>query len=55
MLKLDLTTFKGWSWNSTNPTRQHRQLRLQKHISDLLFLKRTNDVFEEEVDAIMFR
>jgi type I restriction enzyme M protein len=56
MPKLDLTTLESWLWDSANILRGSIDSSdFKNYIFGLLFLKRSNDVFEEEVEAIMKR
>jgi type I restriction enzyme M protein len=56
MPKLDLTTLESWLWDSANILRGSIDSSdFKNYIFGLLFLKRANDVFEEEVDAIVAR
>ena len=54
--QLDLQTLESWLWDSANILRGSIDSSdFKNYIFGLLFLKRANDVFEEEVDAIMAR
>lgn len=54
--KLDLPTLESWLWDSANILRGSIDSSdFKNYIFGLLFLKRANDVFDEEVDAIMVR
>jgi type I restriction enzyme M protein len=54
--KLDLATLESWLWDSANILRGSIDSSdFKNYIFGLLFLKRSNDVFEEEVEAIMNR
>jgi type I restriction enzyme M protein len=54
--KLDLKTLESWLWDSANILRGSIDSSdFKNYIFGLLFLKRANDVFEEEVEAIMTR
>lgn len=56
MPKLDLGTLESWLWDSANILRGSIDSSdFKNYIFGLLFLKRANDVFEEEVDSIMQR
>jgi type I restriction enzyme M protein len=56
MPKLDLQTLESWLWDSANILRGSIDSSdFKNYIFGLLFLKRVNDVFEEEVDTIMQR
>jgi type I restriction enzyme M protein len=56
MEKLTLDTLESWLWGSADILRGSIDSSDYKnYIFGLLFLKRSNDVFEEEVDAIMGR
>lgn len=56
MPKLDLQTLESWLWDSANILRGSIDSSdFKNYIFGLLFLKRANDVFEEEVEAIMAR
>lgn len=56
MPQLDLTTLESWLWDSANILRGSIDSSdFKNYIFGLLFLKRANDVFEEEVEAIMQR
>lgn len=56
MAKLDLNTLESWLWDSANILRGSIDSSdFKNYIFGLLFLKRANDVFEEEVAAIMAR
>lgn len=56
MPKLDLGTLESWLWDSANILRGSIDSSdFKNFIFGLLFLKRANDVFEEEVEAIMER
>ncbi|MBL7770132.1 MAG: SAM-dependent DNA methyltransferase [Flavipsychrobacter sp.] len=56
MPKLDLSTLESWLWDSANILRGSIDSSdFKNYIFGLLFLKRTNDVFEEEVQIIMER
>lgn len=56
MSKLDLSTLESWLWDSANILRGSIDSSdFKNYIFGLLFLKRANDVFEEEVEAIMAR
>ncbi|WP_212005896.1 class I SAM-dependent DNA methyltransferase [Chitinophaga sp. HK235] len=52
--KLDLSTLESWLWDSANILRGSIDSSdFKNYIFGLLFLKRVNDVFEEEVETIM--
>jgi len=52
--KLTLDTLEGWLWDSANILRGSIDSSdFKNYIFGLLFLKRSNDVFEEEVETIM--
>ncbi|MEQ8324025.1 MAG: type I restriction-modification system subunit M [Vicingaceae bacterium] len=54
--KLTLETLESWLWDSANILRGSIDSSdFKNYIFGLLFLKRSNDVFEEEVEAIMAR
>lgn len=54
--KLDLATLESWLWDSANILRGNIDSSdFKNYIFGLLFLKRSNDVFEEEVENIMNR
>ena len=54
MVKLRLDTLESWLWDSANILRGSIDSSdFKNYIFGLLFLKRANDVFEEEVEAIM--
>lgn len=54
--KLNLSTLESWLWDSANILRGSIDSSdFKNYIFGLLFLKRSNDVFEEEVEAIMAR
>lgn len=54
MPKLDLQTLESWLWDSANILRGSIDSSdFKNYIFGLLFLKRVNDVFEEEVEAEM--
>lgn len=54
--KLSLDTLESWLWDSANILRGSIDSSdFKNYIFGLLFLKRSNDVFEEEVEAIMER
>jgi type I restriction enzyme M protein len=54
MAKLDLPTLESWLWDSANILRGSIDSSdFKNYIFGLLFLKRANDVFEEEVQALM--
>lgn len=54
--KLDLNTLESWLWDSANILRGSIDSSdFKNYIFGLLFLKRSNDVFEEEVENIMER
>jgi len=54
--KLGLETLESWLWDSANIMRGSIDSSDFKiYIFGLLFLKRSNDVFEEEVETIMER
>lgn len=56
MPKLDLSTLESWLWDSANILRGSIDSSdFKNYIFGLLFLKRANDVFEEEVETIMSR
>ena len=56
MLKLDLSTLESWLWDSANILRGSIDSSdFKNYIFGLLFLKRANDVYAEEVEAIMAR
>lgn len=56
MSKLQLDTLESWLWDSANILRGSIDSSdFKNYIFGLLFLKRSNDVFEEEVEAIMER
>src|SRR4051812_3549395 len=51
---IDLQTLEAWLWASANILRGSIDSSdFKNYIFGLLFLKRANDVFEEEVEAIM--
>ena len=51
---IDLQTLEAWLWDSANILRGSIDSSdFKNYIFGLLFLKRANDVFEEEVEAIM--
>ena len=51
--KLDLATLESWLWDSANILRGSIDSSdFKNYIFGLLFLKRSNDVFEEEVETI---
>ena len=55
-MKLGLETLESWLWDSANILRGSIDSSdFKNYIFGLLFLKRSNDVFEEEVEAIMQR
>ena len=55
-MKLGLDTLESWLWDSANILRGSIDSSdFKNYIFGLLFLKRSNDVFEEEVEAIMQR
>lgn len=54
--KLNLATLESWLWDSANILRGSIDSSdFKNYIFGLLFLKRSNDVFEEEVENIMQR
>ncbi|MVM33290.1 N-6 DNA methylase [Spirosoma sp. HMF4905] len=54
MPKLDLKTLESWLWDSANILRGSIDSSdFKNYIFGLLFLKRANDVFEEEVETLM--
>ena len=54
--KLTLDTLESWLWDSANILRGSIDSSdFKNYIFGLLFLKRSNDVFEEEVETIMER
>ncbi|GAB3332726.1 class I SAM-dependent DNA methyltransferase [Larkinella ripae] len=54
MSKLDLQTLESWLWDSANILRGSIDSSdFKNYIFGLLFLKRANDVFEEEVESHM--
>lgn len=54
--KLSLDTLESWLWDSANILRGSIDSSdFKNYIFGLLFLKRSNDVFEEEVETIMNR
>jgi type I restriction enzyme M protein len=54
--KLTLDTLESWLWDSANILRGSIDSSdFKNYIFGLLFLKRSNDVFEEEVETIMNR
>lgn len=54
MPKLDLPTLESWLWDSANILRGSIDSSdFKNYIFGLLFLKRANDVFEEEVETLM--
>ncbi len=54
--KLTLDTLESWLWDSANILRGSIDSSdFKNYIFGLLFLKRSNDVFEEEVESIMER
>lgn len=56
MPQLDLSTLESWLWDSANILRGSIDSSdFKNYIFGLLFLKRANDVFDEEVDTIMKR
>ena len=56
MPQLDLQTLESWLWDSANILRGSIDSSdFKNYIFGLLFLKRANDVFEEEVQTIMQR
>lgn len=56
MPKLDLQSLENWLWDSANILRGSIDSSdFKNYIFGLLFLKRANDVFEEEVENIMRR
>ncbi|GAB4044421.1 type I restriction-modification system subunit M [Spirosoma jeollabukense] len=56
MPKLDLQTLESWLWDSANILRGSIDSSdFKNYIFGLLFLKRANDVFDEEVEVIMAR
>jgi len=56
MPKLDLSTLESWLWASANILRGSIDSSdFKNYIFGLLFLKRANDVFDEEVEIIMAR
>src|SRR5690606_39101997 len=56
MAQLQLNTLESWLWDSANILRGSIDSSdFKNYIFGLLFLKRANDVFEEEVEAIMER
>src|SRR5947199_4386434 len=56
MGKLSLETLESWLWSSANILRGSIDSSdFKNYIFGLLFLKRANDVFEEEVHTIIQR
>jgi type I restriction enzyme M protein len=56
MPKLELTTLESWLWDSANILRGSIDSSdFKNYIFGLLFLKRANDVFDEDVESIMER
>ncbi|KIC92597.1 class I SAM-dependent DNA methyltransferase [Flavihumibacter sp. ZG627] len=56
MPKLDLQTLESWLWDSANILRGSIDSSdFKNYIFGLLFLKRANDVFEEEVQTLISR
>jgi type I restriction enzyme M protein len=56
MPKLDLSTLESWLWDSANILRGSIDSSdFKNYIFGLLFLKRSNDVFKEDVESIMER
>jgi len=56
MAKLELGTLESWLWDSANILRGSIDSSdFKNYIFGLLFLKRANDVFEEEVEIIINR
>ena len=56
MRKLDLNTLESWLWDSANILRGSIDSSdFKNYIFGLLFLKRANDVFDEEIETIMKR
>lgn len=56
MPKLDLQTLESWLWDSANILRGSIDSSdFKNYIFGLLFLKRANDVFEEEVESLITR
>src|SRR4051812_2251014 len=54
MPKLELSTLESWLWDSANILRGSIDSSdFKNYIFGLLFLKRSNDVFEEDVENIM--
>jgi type I restriction enzyme M protein len=54
--KLTLETLESWLWDSANILRGSIDSSdFKNYIFGLLFLKRSNDVFEEEIESIMAR
>jgi len=54
MTLLSLQTLETWLWDSANILRGSLDSSdFKKYIFGLLFLKRANDVFEEEVEKIV--
>src|SRR6187431_2161263 len=54
--KLSLVTLEGWLWDSANILRGSIDSSdFKNYIFGLLFLKRANDVFDEEVEMIIQR
>ena len=55
-MKLNIDTLESWLWDSANILRGSIDSSdFKNYIFGLLFLKRSNDVFEEEVETIMAR
>ncbi|GAB3635301.1 class I SAM-dependent DNA methyltransferase [Hymenobacter arcticus] len=56
MPQLDLSTLESWLWDSANILRGSIDSSdFKNYIFGLLFLKRANDVFDEEVESLMAR
>lgn len=56
MPKLDPQTLESWLWDSANILRGSIDSSdFKNYIFGLLFFKRANDVFEEEVETLMAR
>ena len=54
--KLDLKTLESWLWDSANILRGSIDSSdFKNYIFSILFLKRANDVFDEEVENLMTR
>lgn len=53
-MTLDLSTLESWLWDSADILRGSVDSSdFKNYIFGLLFLKRANDVFEEEVESLM--